>query len=295
MRSPHRQLSSVLSAILILISLNVQAEPSPTSASHDPTFLNMFTNIPDDLKDWWGITFSRENAPALAGTLGLTAAMIPTDYATWMAVYRPTQDNPSLYNFFKGAELWSSGLFQVTSSAIFLAWGATGNTRAMRTAWEIGESVLSSGVVVQLMKRATGRESPRSSLTRGGKWSSYPGEKPYTSSLRDYDAMPSGHMSSAFVIFQVIERNYPDQPWISYVGYPVMGIFALGCVGNNIHWFSDFPIAFALGYSFSKVVAYRYHPELKVADERNHPYRPNFTLGFSELSEEPLLMAHWRW
>ncbi len=295
-----------LSALVIVSTFsmpiaNAQEAPSIQTAavakieSHEPTFWQMFTNTPADLMDWWGLTFSRENAPQLIGTLGLTAAMIPTDYSTWMAVYRPTQDSASLTKFFKGAELWSSGLFQITSSALFLAWGATGNTRALRTAYEIGESVLSSGVVVQLLKRATGRESPRGSLVRGGQWRSYPGESTYTSTLRNYDAMPSGHLSSAFVIFQVIENNYPEQHWISYAGYPLMGVFALGCVGDNIHWFSDFPIAFALGYSFAKIVTYRYHPELKVADQKSNPYLPNFTMGFHEESDRPLLVANWHW
>jgi PAP2 superfamily len=283
-------------ALVFFVTLSAQAEsievPPPTAKSYDPTFWNIFTNLPADMVDWWGLTFSRENAPQLAGVLGMTAAMIPADYETWMAVYRPTQANPTLSSLFIHGETWSSGLFQVSASAIFLAWGITGNKRALRTAFEIGETVLSSGIVVQVMKRATGRESPKGSLQRGGRWTGYPGEKVYQNSLRDYDAMPSGHLSSAFVIFQTIALNYPDQPWISWVGYPLMGFFAVSCVGNNIHWFSDFPIAIALGYSFAKISAYRYHPELRTAAKEN-PYLPSMTVGYHEASDNPLLVAKW--
>lgn len=255
-----------------------------------PKFLSIFTNTPGDLKDWYNGTFSQENLPNLLGVLGLTAVLVPTDYQTWQAVAKPVSESRDAQNFFKNTEQLSAGIFQLGAGLTFLTWGFSGNNKALRTAYQIGETVLSSGIIVQLMKRATGRESPRSSLQRGGRWRGYPGENRYRSELRDYDAMPSGHMSSAFATYIVIQENYPDQEWIPYVGYPLMGIMVLGCVGTNIHWFSDMPIAFALAYSFGKTVTKRNHPQ---ASETTSAWDPHIGVTLNDTADTPLVTAHW--
>jgi hypothetical protein len=281
-----------------------EVTPGPPGISNEqiplPRFWDIFTNLPEDMVLWWQGTFSKENIPELAGVLGATAVMIPSDYETWQAVYHPAQEHGNLYAFFRAGDEISGGIFQVGLSAIFLSWGIFGNHRALRTAYQIAESVLSSGIVVQVMKRATGRESPRSSLAQGGYWNGYPGEQVYQSRLRDFDAMPSGHLSSAFVVFEVVRRNYPEQTWMPWVGYPTMAIFALSCVGDNIHWFSDFPIAIALAYSFARIVTDRnQRGHTDIAAGRPPPpigtrwNDPLVSLGQSRLTGEPLLTAGW--
>lgn len=240
--------------LILALAFTVHADEE----SQGPTFKSMLFNIPSDLGEWGRITFSNENAPQLVGVLGLTVGLLPVDYEAWHMVYTSAENKPGYKKFYQDAELLSSGIFQIGSSAVFVTWGLAGNSKAMRTAFEIGETVLASGVIVQIMKRVTGRESPNRHKRNDHEWHGYPGEKKYRENIREYDAMPSGHISSAFAVFRVIELNYPEQKWISYVGYPMMGVMTLACVGTNIHWWSDFPIAFALGNSFAKIVHRRY-------------------------------------
>jgi len=269
-----------------------QAQAQEFTQSQGPTFKSMFTNIPSDLKDWWNITFSKENAPTLVGVLALTGGLLTVDYEGWHMVYTSAENKPSYKKFYKDAEMLSAGIFQIGSSLFFVGSGLAGNSRSMKTAFEIGETVLASGVIVQVMKRATGRESPNRHKRNDHEWHGYPGESTYRKNIRDYDAMPSGHISSAFAVFRVIELNYPEQKWIPYVGYPMIGAMTLACVGTNIHWWSDFPIAFALGNSFAKIVHKRYNksePKKETA-----LWDPNIGVGVSPYGATSLLTAHWQ-
>lgn len=276
-----------LALFLLCAGLSVHAQEE----KKDPTFKSMIVNIPNDLGDWWKITFSKENAPQLAGVLGLTVGLLPVDYDGWHMVYTSAENNPGMKKFYKDTEILSAGVFQIGSSAFFVAWGLGGNSRAMKTAYEIGETVLSSGVIVQVMKRATGRESPNRHKRNDHEWHSYPGEAKYRKDLRNYDAMPSGHMSSAFAVFRVIELNYPEQRWIPYVGYPLIGAMTLACVGTNIHWWSDFPIAFALGNSFAKIVHRRYTKDDQ--GKATALWNPDIGVGASTFGGTSLVTANW--
>lgn len=274
-------------------SASAQTPAQVQQETNSPTFKSMIVNIPSDLKDWWNITFSEENLPNLVGVLSLTGALLTVDYEAWHMVYTSAENKPSYKKFYKDAEMLSTGIFQIGSSVFMLGWGLSGNSRAMRTAFEIGETVLASGVIVQIMKRATGRESPSRHHRNDHEWHSYPGETTYRKNLRDYDAMPSGHMSSAFAVFRVIELNYSEQKWIPYVGYPMMAIMTLGCVGTNIHWWSDFPIAFALGNSFAKIVHRRYSPK-EDSGKATALLEPNIGVGVSPYGGTQLVTANWR-
>jgi hypothetical protein len=226
-----------------------------------PRFLSIFTNIPDDLVIWSKDLFKKESIPVWLGVGASTGLLMQTDYETWRGVRASVDKDKGYAYFINDTEKISSFYFQVGTSVFFLTGGlALGHNRALRTSYQIGEAVLSSGIVVQILKRSTGRESPKASLERTGKWRPFPNEKKYKAHIRDYDAMPSGHLSSAYTAFVVIQENYPEKKWIPYVGYPVMGLFALSLVGTSIHWWSDFPIAFALGYHFAHIVTDRNHP-----------------------------------
>ena len=64
----------------------------------------------------------------------------------------------------------------------------------------------------------------------------------------------------------VIAENYPEQKWIRWVGYPMLGALTIGMVAQGIHWWSDYPLSIALGYSFGMLLAHRDDEEEVVED-----------------------------
>jgi hypothetical protein len=282
--------------VLFIILISVHGFSADSDESFEqPRFWSMVTDVPRDLKEWTLATFSSEGFPYLASTLGITAVMIPTDYYTWKIISDPAEDSSKLKSTFKAGDALSGGIFQAGAGALFLGVGILGDKKALKTAYEIGETVLSSGVVIQILKRATGRESPNStdSPHKGGNWHSYPGEKKYTSNRNHYDAMPSGHLSSAAAVGSVILLNYSETPWVPYVIYPTIGFFMFGCVGNNIHWWSDYPIALATGYSFAKIIVDRHSGKKKENNVASAWNKPNWWVGPDEVGV-PTLNLSWK-
>ena len=135
---------------------------------------------------------------------------------------------------------------------------AFNDDRAVRTASQITEVILASGGVVQLLKHLTGRESPFVATTPTGKWNFFPNQIEYAKHVPHYDAFPSGHIATALATLTVIAENYPEKPWIKWVGYPIIGSIAVGLVSTSIHWWSDIPLGMVIGYSFGMLVS---HPE----------------------------------
>jgi len=129
--------------------------------------------------------------------------------------------------------------------------------RARQTAGEIAESIIATGIVVQFLKHISGRESPFSADFVIGKWRPFPNQLEYAKHVPHYDAFPSGHLSTAMATVTVIAENYPEHRYIRPLGYSLMGALAFAMVNNGVHWFSDYPLALAMGYTFGKIAVER--------------------------------------
>ncbi len=279
--------------ILVLSFQSYFAKADDLNDVPKPGLYDVVTNIPGDMTTWWKETFSKDNVPLLVGILGMTAIGTVTDYETWQAVRRPYLESGSFKKFSDYGEVISNGNFQVAMTAGFLLAGTVmTNHRALRTGEQILEALLASGIVVQVIKHSTGRESPVSSSQRDGHWSVFPNQAAYQKDYQSHDAMPSGHLSTAMAAFIVVQENYPEQKWIPYVGYPLMGWVCVGLVGSGIHWWSDFPISAALGYHFAKIVTRNNYPHGEA--EKNGLFHPDIAPSFTE-EGEPLVAARWSW
>ncbi len=277
----------------IILALPIAHAEDLNNNFPNPGPFDVITNIPEDMSIWWKETFSKDNIPMLAGVLGLTTITTMTDYETWQPLSRPYKESESFKKFSDYGEIISNGNFQVAVTAGLLMVGSvTTNHRAVRTAEQILEALLASGIVVQVIKHSTGRESPVSSTQRDGHWSVFPNQKEYMKDYQSHDAMPSGHLSTAMAAFVVIAENYPEQTWIPWVGYPVMGWVCVGLVASGIHWWSDFPIAAALGYHFAKIVTRNNYPH--AGQEKGSIFKPDIMPSFSG-DGEPLVAAKWNW
>jgi PAP2 superfamily len=220
---------------------------------------DMFTNIPNDWVRYSSLTFTTEKIPAILAMTAVTAALVVTDDITW----RSSRD---LYNsssvIHTGSDIFEwvgDGRPQFGLAGGFALYGfIAGDNRALRTASQTTEVILSCGVVVQVLKHLTGRESPIVSTEPGGVWRLLPNQIEYHKHVPHYDAFPSGHVATALATVIVIGENYPEITWIKPVGYTLVGLLAVSMVNTGIHWYSDYPLGIALGYSFGMIVS---HPE----------------------------------
>jgi len=255
-----------------------------------PAFTELITNLP---QDWASFADKNIYDPKGRQTFltmwGVTGLLVVYDYELW-------KDSEDLFNHSKtSVDLhWAGtsigdGFFQFGMAGAFAGIGwATDNNRLLRTSHQIIEAALATGAVIQLIKHFTGRESPIKTTTRTGKWIPFPEQSKYLVDVQKYDAVPSGHIATAWSTFMVIWENYPEKKWIPYVGFPVMFWVAEGLAGTGLHWWSDIPLGIYLGHKFSKIITRRNDPNYK--DSSNYEILPGMTRD-----KTPTLNAVWRW
>jgi hypothetical protein len=221
---------------------------------------SMFTNIPGDWVRYGRTTFTVQNIPAILGMGALTAALIVSDDATYRASdrwYRSSNTVKETSDFF---EYLGDGRPQFGLAGAFALYGfVADDSRALRTASQVVEAIFACGVVVQVLKHTTGRESPLVSTVPGGVWRFFPNQIEYHKHVPHYDAYPSGHIATALATVTVVAENYPEWTWVRPVGYPIVALIGIAMANTGIHWYSDYPLGLALGYSFGMLAS---HPEL---------------------------------
>ncbi|UOQ98944.1 phosphatase PAP2 family protein [Hymenobacter sp. 5317J-9] len=139
------------------------------------------------------------------------------------------------------------------ASSFWIYGGIKKDNRALRTSSELGEAIFSTGLVVQTLKRLTGRQSPYVATKDRGEWHLFPSYNRYQSFVPNYDAFPTGHLATAMATVTVIAENYPEYHFVRPVGYGLMGLLGYAMLNNGVHWASDYPIGIALGYGFAKI------------------------------------------
>jgi len=235
---------------------------------------SMFTNIPNDWVRYTSRTFTMENLPAIVAMTAVTAALVVTDDITWRSSRDLYKSSSVIHSGSDIFEWVGDGRPQFGLAAGFAAYGfLADDSRALRTASQTTEVILACGVVVQLLKHLTGRESPIVATQPGGAWRLFPNQIEYHKHVPNYDAYPSGHVATALATVIVIGENYPEATWIKPVGYTLVTLLAVSMVNTGIHWYSDYPLGIALGYSFGMLVS---HPE-------------SFQVGAGSESDEPSL------
>ena len=237
---------------------------SEVRSSGRPHVLDWITNLPGDWWNWSKQSFTLRQLPLIGGLSVVTALTIITDYESWQYFKKPYDNNKVFRQINNVTSYLGDGKIQFGISAAYALYGfAFNDDRAIRTASQVAEVILASGGVVQLLKHLTGRESPFTATTPTGKWNFFPNQIEYLKHVPHYDAFPSGHIATALATLTVIAENYPEKPWIKYVGYPIIASIAVGLVSTSIHWWSDIPLGMVLGYSFGILVS---HPEGNKAD-----------------------------
>ena len=147
----------------------------------------------------------------------------------------------------------------------FLSYGTIyDDNRALSVGSQILEGILDIGIVTQVIKRLTGRQTPYMAAKTGnprGRWHLLPSFATYQSHIPNYDAYPSGHIAATTVAFTIMYENYPEYRPIILTSYGVLSsILMFSMVHLGVHWVSDYPLGIAIGYYFGKVVANRHKP-----------------------------------
>ncbi len=239
-----------------------------------PGFFDPVLNIPRDWADYCTSFVDEDHLPLMSLIASSTVLLTLTDYQTWQPFKKWYHSSPAVEKINDGFVFLGDGKFLFSAAGAFLAYGVVANDkRALRTASQSIEVVLACGGVVQILKHLTGRESPIVSTVPTGIWKLFPNQIEYANHVPHYDAFPSGHLSTALGLLIVIANNYPEQKWIRPLGYVACAGISVGLVTTSIHWWSDYPLAIALGYGFGTLLS----PKEGHADDLETSKKPSPT------------------
>ncbi len=165
----------------------------------------------------------------------------------------PRNFNTAFYNLGQGSST------MLIAAGFFIMGKIEKNNRALQTATQLTEAFLALGIGTQVMKYTTGRENPSDATASRGRWHPFPSWSNFQNNKTKYDAFPSGHLATFVSTVAIISENYPEIKWIRPVGYSIAGLIGLSMINNGVHWASDLPLGFALGYGFGKFISKKSH------------------------------------
>lgn len=236
-----------------------QRDSVDVGTEYVPEWYSMFTNIPKNWVRFGRTVFTGEKVPMMVGMTLLTSALVATDDETWRLSDRWYRGSPSVAKLSDLFQYMGDGTPQFGLAAGFAAYGFVAkDNRALRTGSQTVEAILSCGIVIQVLKHATGRESPFVATVPGGRWDLLPNQIEYHRHVPRYDAYPSGHVATALATVTVVAENYPEWWWVRPIGYTIVAAIGVSMGNTGIHWYSDYPLGLALGYTFGMLAA---HPE----------------------------------
>jgi PAP2 superfamily len=244
-------------------------------------------NMPADIAGFAKNSFSRKNLKGLGIIAGSTALLYLADQVITNSVQSvaernniyaaerfspflriniggkptnigkiPKNINTAIYNIGQG----SFTLF--IAAGLYVSGKIKKDNRALQTASQLAESFLALGVGTQAIKYATGRENPSDASVIRGQWQPFPSWGNFQQNKTKYDAFPSGHLATFVSAVTILGENYPEKKWIRPVGYSLAGLIGLSMINNGVHWASDFPLGFALGYGFGKYISKKHRIQL---------------------------------
>lgn len=238
-----------------------------------PKAYSFLVNTPLNIVDWLKDSFQQKNALTIAGIAVATGALIAVDQDLYYgardvghtlhisgdsAMGRVSPGSPIQYPKDTGTALYylGDGMIPITITLGMFSYGMfTSDVRSLQTSSQLAEGLLSVAIVVQTIKRTTGRETPGEATQSGGTWRPFPSFSKYGSRTPKYDAFPSGHLATGMMTITVLADNYPEYTLIKPVGYTLMGLLGFQMMNNGVHWASDYPLAIAIGYGLGKVAS----------------------------------------
>ena len=243
-----------------------------------PQAFQFLKNVPKDLASYCAGTFQKKNVLKIGAMAAMTALLVAYDQPIYEGTTKlgrrwniSRKDETKTYisafgiPVFRGPSDFGSTLYfigdgwtHMTIAVSFLGYGlVAGDNRALQTASQLAEGMLTTGLSTQFLKHITGRESPVVADAPGGVWRVFPNQRDYHKHVSNYDAFPSGHLATAMMTVTVIAENYPERKYIRPLGYCLLTLLSFQMMNNGVHWASDYPLALAMGYSMGKIAVKR--------------------------------------
>jgi membrane-associated phospholipid phosphatase len=230
---------------------------SITIPNDGPEWHSMISNLPGDWARSAKLVFREESVPALAGVAALTGVLVLSDKATLRGTRTLAHSSSFARAGLDRMVLAGDGRYHLALAGGFALYGFVADDhRALSTASQTVEAMLASGIVVQILKRVTGRESPGAGPEAVGKWRMFPNQKQYMHHQARYYAFPSGHITTITATATVLAENYPEASWLRPAGYGIVSLVGVGLAAKGYHWYSDLPLGIALGHMFGKLVSH---------------------------------------
>lgn len=280
-------MKNIISLLLVLsFCVPVLAQDAPTRTYTlkdgstrtyaEPGFWHAMGSIPADLGGFFKESVKKKNLPWLAAIGASTLILIEYDQKLYTNARRvgknlniSREDKTKTYIKLGGVSLFR-GPSDLGSALYFLGdgWISIGmfgylktvgwlhdDWRASQTANQLAEGLIATGLVTEVIKNITGRETPSAASGNGGVWRMFPGLKEYEAHRTRYDAFPSGHLATGVMTVTVLAENYPDNRYIKPVGYTLLAGLSFQMMNNGVHWASDYPLGIAVGYGIGKAIA----------------------------------------
>ena len=264
-----------------------------------PKFFDFITKVPHDFGLMGNMLIQKNNLIWFGASVGTAAALLPFDqqvinnsrcFGQQIGLQENHTYSGPLKMFPKNI---NSGIYRVGNgfTALLVGGGllvyglSNDNYRAIHTSSELMEGLIASGLLVQPIKRITGRESPfiaEQNGNKGGDWELFPSFKSYQSDTPTYDGMPSGHITTLMTTVMILSENYKEVKWIKPVGFGLMGLMSFEMLQSKVHWTSDYPIAIFMGYIIGKSIVKSRITEIKtnkVGDLKT--FQPKFHYSFN--------------
>lgn len=279
-----RQAMFLLALLTCSAVLPAQEISSSTYTNKDGSTLTyawpgLWRNLGAGPSDWalfMKESFSRENLPWLGAIGASTILLIHYDEKLYSGVRKTgrklnisSKDRTKTYlkiggvSVFRGPSDLGSAMYFLGDGWIniglfgyFETYGwLKDDWRAAQTGHQLAEGLLVTGFTTQVIKRVTGRETPRAATGKRGVWRMFPSFKEFQAHRTRYDAVPSGHMATGMMTITVIAENYPDNKYVKPLGYFLLTALGFQMVNNGVHWASDYPLGLAVGYGLGKAIA----------------------------------------
>ena len=268
---------TIIFLFAIFLSINSFAEEQIYNgyAYSKPTLLEPFTSMPKNFGTLFSDSFSKDKLVPWAVIISSTVLMLTYDDEITKETKRfgkrlgiGNEENTrrmigiGKLSLFRGPTDVGSAMYFIgdgwTNLALttsFLGAGAVvQDYRALQTGAQLFQGLLMTGIVTQVIKRTTGRESPSSATSKTGVWRPLPSISAYNSHISKYDAFPSGHLATSVMTATIIATNYEEHTWVAPVAYSLCGALAFQMVNNGVHWSSDYPLAIGIGYMIGKSI-----------------------------------------
>ena len=238
---------------------------------------SMFSNLPGDWVRFGTVTIEPNSIPTIAGVGMVTGALLISDRSTYSASKDISRKSPFLHSASDVMVHFGDGNVHLALAAGFALYGfAAHDHRSIRVASQTAEALLASGIVVQVLKRISGRESPQAATWNRGRWQFFPNMKEYQRHQPKYYAFPSGHITTTMATVTVIAENFPEAKWIRPVGYSIVGLVGISLVNVGYHWYSDLPLGILLGHTFGMIAS---HPDGWDAEPLGELSSPRFSIA----------------